>query len=160
MEENDNNKVPRYRTMRSIIEHQIRLREARQLREAMGYQHERNALGTTPAPRPRRETPAAKKLASRDLQVVKQKLVDVGLIKDGEWMGSPSQFKELVYSLSAQWDVENRGGYAWIDCARWAGYPTDKNSIKIAQNAGRVNPGEARGDIAETIREICLNPTK
>ncbi len=108
----------------------------------------------------RRETPAAKMLASQELQVVKQKLVDTGLIKDGEWMGSPAQFKELVYSLHAQWDVENRGGYAWIDCARWAGYPTDKNSIKSAQNAGKVNPGEALGDIADTIREICLKPTK
>lgn len=106
------------------------------------------------------ETPAAKKLASPELQVVRQKLVDAGFIKDGKWMLSPVHFKELVFTLRAQWDVENRGGYAWTDCARWAGYPTDKNSIKIAQNAGKVNPGEALGDIAETIRNLCLNHTK
>lgn len=160
MEENDNNKAPKFGTMADAIQHQIQLIRARQLREAMGYQHENKVPGITPAPRPRRESPASKKLASRELQVVKQKLVGAGLIKDGEWMGSPAQFKELVYSLRVQWDVENRGGYAWIDCARWAGYPTDKNSIKSAQNAGRVNPGEALGDIADTIREICLKPTK
>lgn len=108
----------------------------------------------------KRKSTAAIRLRSPELQEVRQKLVNAGLIVDDQWTGSPAQFKELVYSLNTQWGVENRGGYAWLDCARWVGYSTDKNAIKTAQNAGRVNPGETLGDIAETIRQICQKPTK
>lgn len=117
-------------------------------------------LTKTQGEAPKRKTAAAKKLASQELQDVRRNLIDAGLIENGLFMGGPALFKELVYNLHAQWGIENRGGYAWKDCAHWAGYPDDKNSIKSAQNAGIINPGNALGDKAEAIRRICLKPTK
>ena len=124
------------------------------------YTHKGARPGSKRKARRETETPAARKLAKPELQAVREKLVEAGLIVDGRWVESHALFKELVYCIHDQWDVENRGGYPWTPCALWVGYPTDKNSLKMAQNAGMSNPGDALGDIAENIRQICQKPTK
>lgn len=99
----------------------------------------------------KRISAAAKKLATPELQAVKQKLVDAELINDGGWAGSPAEFGCLVQQLSEQYKVANNGGMAWTACAEWAGYT---GSINAARNAIDANPN-TRGDNAETIRRIC-----
>lgn len=99
----------------------------------------------------KRISAAAKKLATPELQAVKQKLVDAGLINDGGWAGSPAEFGCLVQELLEQYNVANNGGMAWTACAEWAGYT---GSINAARNAIDANPN-TRGDNAETIRRIC-----
>lgn len=99
----------------------------------------------------KRISAAAKKLATPELQAVKQKLVDAELINDGGWAGSPAEFGCLVQELSEQYKVANNGGMAWTACAEWAGYT---GSINAARNAIDANPN-TRGDNAETIRRIC-----
>lgn len=101
----------------------------------------------------KRISAAAKKLATPELQAVKQKLVDAELINDGGWAGSPAEFGCLVQELSEQYNVANNGGMAWTACAEWAGYT---GSINAARNAIDANPN-TRGDNAETIRRICKN---
>lgn len=86
------------------------------------------------------------------LQELKQELVGVGLIVDGQWDGSPAEYGELVRRLKEDCGVENRGGYAWKDCRLFAGYT---GSDKSAQNAITSNQGDVRGDRAATIRRIC-----
>ena len=99
----------------------------------------------------KRETAAAKKLASQELQEVKQELAKAGLIVNGQWEGSPAEFGCLVLELYEQRKVANNGGKAWKDCAKWAGFP---GSINAARNAIDANPN-TRGDNAESIRRIC-----
>lgn len=99
----------------------------------------------------KRISAAAKKLATPELQAVKQKLVDAELINDGRWAGSPAEFGCLVQELLEQYKVANNGGMAWTACAEWAGYT---GSINAARNAIDANPN-TRGDNAETIRRIC-----
>jgi hypothetical protein len=101
--------------------------------------------------KPKRISAAAKKLATPELQAVKQKLVDAELINDGGWAGSPAEFGCLVQELLEQYKVANNGGMAWTACAEWAGYT---GSINAARNAIDANPN-TRGDNAETIRRIC-----
>ena len=99
----------------------------------------------------KRISAAAKKLATPELQAVKQKLVDAELINDGGWAGSAAEFGCLVQELLEQYKVTNNGGMAWTACAEWAGYT---GSINAARNAIDANPN-TRGDNAETIRRIC-----
>lgn len=99
----------------------------------------------------KRETAAAKRLASPELQEVKQELAKAGLIVNGQWEGSPAEFGCLVFELYEQRKVANNGGKAWKDCAKWAGFP---GSINAARNAIDANPN-TRGDNAESIRRIC-----
>lgn len=101
--------------------------------------------------KPKRISAAAKKLATPELQAVKQELVDAGLIKDGKWTGSTAEFGCLVLELLEQYKVATNGGRAWTACKNWAGY---EDSIKSARNANDANPN-TRGDNAETIRRIC-----
>ena len=101
--------------------------------------------------KPKRISAVAKKLATPELQAVKQKLVDAELINDGGWAGSPAEFGCLVQELLEQYKVANNGGMAWTACAEWAGYT---GSINAARNAIDANPN-TRGDNAETIRRIC-----
>ncbi len=98
----------------------------------------------------KRISAAAKKLATPELQAVKQKLVDAELINDGGWAGSPAEFGCLVQELLEHYKVTNNGGMAWTACAEWAGYT---GSINAARNAIDANPN-TRGDNAETIRRI------
>lgn len=97
-------------------------------------------------------TAAAKRLASMNLQELKQDLIKAGLIVAGKWEGTPAEYGELVRHLKDDCGVENRGGYAWKDCRPFAGY---HGSDKSAQNAITSNQGDVRGDRAETIRRIC-----
>ena len=99
----------------------------------------------------KRETAAAKRLASQELQEVKPELEKAGLILEGQWEGTPAEFGCLVLELFEQHKVANNGGKAWKDCAKWAGYT---GSINAARNAIDANPN-TRGDNAETIRRIC-----
>lgn len=101
----------------------------------------------------KRDTAAAARLASQELQEVKQELVDAGLIEDGRWTGSPAEYGELVRHLKEDCGVENRGGYAWKDCRGFVGY---EGSDKSAQNAITSNAGNIRSDAAAIIRDICV----
>ena len=106
---------------------------------------------TATAQKKQRDTAAAKRLVSQELQEVKQGLVKAGLIVGGRWQGTPAEFGCLVLELYEQHKVANNGGKAWTACKSWAGY---EGSIKSARNAIDANPN-TRGDNAETIRRIC-----
>lgn len=151
MEENDNNKAPKFGTFADAIQHQIQLMRARQLREAMGYKQENNAPGITPAPRPKKQSKAEIRLQSQELQKVKSKLIAAGIIKDGAWQGTPAEFGCLVAELQDERGINNHGRRAWKECAEWAGY---KDSIKSARNAIEQHR-DTEGPTADDIRNIC-----
>lgn len=100
----------------------------------------------------REPTAAAKRLASQDLQALKQELIKAGLIAEGRWEGTPAEYGELVRHLKDDCGVENRGGHAWQACRPFAGY---QGSDKSAQNAITSNQGDIRGERAAMIRRIC-----
>ncbi len=97
-----------------------------------------------------KESKAAARLQSQELQEVKAKLIAAGIIIDGVWQGTPAEFGCLVLELYENRGITN-GGKAWTDCKTWAGY---KDSIKSARNAIDSNP-TTRGPIADKIRMIC-----
>ena len=97
-----------------------------------------------------KESKAAARLQSQELQEVKAKLIAAGIIVNGVWQGTPAEFGCLVLELYENRGITN-GGKAWTDCKTWAGY---KDSIKSARNAIDSNP-TTRGPIADKIRMIC-----
>lgn len=97
-----------------------------------------------------KESKAAARLQSRELQEVKARLIAAGIIVDGIWQGTPAEFGCLVLELYEYRDITN-GGKPWTDCKAWAGYD---GSIQSARNAIASNP-TTRGPIADKIRTIC-----
>lgn len=98
-----------------------------------------------------RKTAAARRLESPELQAVKEKLTQAGIIKGGKWQGTPAEFGCLVAELHEQHNVSSRGARAWKDVARWAGYEGNTHSARAAIES---NPN-TRGPIADKIRAIC-----
>ncbi len=94
---------------------------------------------------------AAARLQSQELQEVKSKLIEAGIIAGGQWQGSHAEFGCLVVELFEQKGVAHYGGRAWKDCAMWAGYSDDTEK---ARKAIEANPN-TRGPIADKIRTIC-----
>lgn len=101
--------------------------------------------------KPKRISAAAKKLATPELQAVKQKLVDAGLIKDGKWTGIPAEFGFLVTELSYTHYVINGERKAWIECADWAGYD---GKIQSARKGIEQHP-DMETPITDIIRDAC-----
>lgn len=101
--------------------------------------------------KPKRISAAAKKLATPELQAVKQKLVDAGLIKDGKWTGISAEFGFLVNELSYTHYVINGERKAWIECADWAGFDGNIQSARkgIEQHPDMDTP------ITDIIRDAC-----
>lgn len=102
--------------------------------------------------KPKRISAAAKKLATPELQAVKQKLVDAGLIKDGKWMGSYSEFGFLVNELSYTHYVIKGERKAWVECAEWAGFPIEHK--QSARNGIEQHP-DMDTPITDIIRDAC-----
>lgn len=102
-------------------------------------------------PRTKKQSKAAERLQSQELQEVKSKLIAAGIIKDGLWQGTAAEFGCLVLELFEYRGIARNGGKAWADCKTWAGY---NDSIKSARNAIDSNP-TTRGPIADKIRAIC-----
>lgn len=98
-----------------------------------------------------KESKAATRLQSQELQEVKSKLIAAGIIIDGVWQGTPAEFGCLVVELFEHRGIANNGAKAWTDCKTWAGYD---GSIQSARNAIASNP-TTRGPIADKIRMIC-----
>lgn len=99
-----------------------------------------------------KESKAAARLQSQELQEVKAKLIAAGIIVDGVWQGTPAEFGCLVLELYECFGIKaGNGGRPWADCKAWAGYD---GSIKSARNAIDSNP-TSRGPIADKIRTIC-----
>lgn len=96
--------------------------------------------------------PEAIKRADATLRAIKNELEKFGLINNGCWAGSPSEFGELVRHLKEDCGVENRGGHAWEYCRLYFGY---QGSIKSAQNSITSNQGNITSDAAAVIRRIC-----
>lgn len=101
--------------------------------------------------KPKRISAAAKKLATPELQAVKQKLVDAGLIKDGKWTGIAAEFGFLVTELSYTHYVMNGERKAWIECADWAGYD---GNIQSARKGIEQHP-DMETPITDIIRDAC-----
>lgn len=102
--------------------------------------------------KPKRISAAAKKLATPELQAVKQKLVDAGLIKDGKWTRSYSEFGFLVNELSYTHYVINGERKAWVECAEWAGFPIEHK--QSARNGIEQHP-DMDTPITDIIRDAC-----
>ncbi len=101
-----------------------------------------------------RPIPEAIKRSDATLRAIKIELEKFGLINNGCWVGSPSEYAELVRHLKEDCGVENRGGYAWGYCRLFFGY---QGSDKSAQNAITSNVGNITSDAAAVIRRICQN---
>ena len=101
--------------------------------------------------RPKKQSKAAARLQSQELQEVKSKLIAAGIIKDGEWQGTPAEFGCLVAELQDERGINNHGRRAWKECAEWASY---KDSIKSARNAIEQHR-DTEGPTADAIRNIC-----
>lgn len=115
------------------------------------YTHKGARPGSQRKARRETETPAARKLAKPELQAVRKKLVEAGIIVDGVWQGTPAEFGCLVLELFEYRGIAGSGGKPWTDCKAWAGYD---GSIQSARNAIASNP-TTRGPIADKIRTIC-----
>lgn len=101
--------------------------------------------------KPMRISAAAKKLATPELQAIKQKLVDAGLIKDGKWTGIAAEFGFLVTELCYTHYVTNGERKAWIECANWAGYD---GNIQSARKGIEQHP-DMETPITDIIRDAC-----
>lgn len=156
MEENDNNKAPKFGTMADAIQHQIQLIRARQLRDAVRSQHENNAPGITPAPRSKIESEAAARLLTQELQEVKSKLIEAEIIVDGRWAKQVSDFACLAtelketFGIVAEHKQNGKHRYAWIEYCLFAGFPVEKK--ESARGCSLYNQ---HSQTANRIRAIC-----
>ena len=104
------------------------------------------------APRPRKQSKAAMRLQSQELQEVKSKLIAAGIIVDGVWQGTPAEFGCLVNELRDERGINDHGRRAWKEVAKWAGYDGNIESARSAIEK-HIDTG---GDVADNIRVICL----
>lgn len=103
-------------------------------------------------PSPKKQSKAAARLQSQELQEVKEKLIASGIIENGEWQGTPAEFGCLVNELRDERGINDHGRRAWKEVARWAGY---HGNIESARSAIEKNI-DTEGDVADKIRAICL----
>lgn len=103
------------------------------------------------AARPRKQSKAAARLQSQELQEVKTKLIAAGIIVDGVWQGTPAEFGCLVNELFCERRVSNHGGKAWAACANWVGYHDNIDSARSAIEKHQ----DTEGPTADLIRNIC-----
>ena len=99
----------------------------------------------------KRGTAAAARLASRELQEVKSKLIAAGIIIDGVWQGTPAEFGCLVNELFAERRVSDHGRRAWRVCADWVGY---QGNIASSRSCIEKHP-DTEGPTADLIMTIC-----
>lgn len=100
-----------------------------------------------------KESKAATRLQSQELQEVKAKLIAAGIIKDGVWQGTPAEFGCLVNELRDERGISNHGRRAWEEVISWAGYRDNKESARSAIEKHI----DTEGDVADKIRAICLS---
>ncbi len=107
------------------------------------------------ANKPKRMTAAAKKLATPELQEVKLKLVDAGLIVNGQWVASVAEFECLVKELGkAEYDGgfginTDKGNLARKECANFVGFTGDLESARSNTYHEQHSPN------ANLIKTIC-----
>lgn len=105
--------------------------------------------------KPKRMTAAAKKLATPELQEVKLKLVDAGLIVNGQWVASVAEFECLVKELGkAEYDGgfginTDKGNLARKECANFVGFTGDLESARSNTYHEQHSPN------ANLIKNIC-----
>lgn len=105
--------------------------------------------------KPKRMTAAAKKLATPELQEVKLKLVDAGLIVNGQWVASVAEFECLVKELGkAEYDGgfginTDKGNLARKECANFVGFTGDLESARSNTYHEQHSPN------ANLIKTIC-----
>lgn len=104
-----------------------------------------------PAQRPKKQSKAAARLQSQELQEVKAKLIAAGIINDDGWQGTPAEFGCLVNELRDERGINDHGRRTWKEVARWAGY---HDNIESARSAIEKNV-DTEGDVADKIRAIC-----
>lgn len=95
-------------------------------------------------------TEMEEKFASQELQEVKQELVKAGLIVDGRWTGTPSQFECLVKMFSDVFGIKTKKGtLARKACASFVGFTGNLD------NARSNTHSEQRSPNAKLIKAIC-----
>lgn len=103
----------------------------------------------------KRISAAAKKLATPELQEVKLKLVDAGLIVNGQWVASVAEFECLVKELGkAEHDGgfginTDKGNLARMECANFVGFTGDLESARSNTYHEQHSPN------ANLIKTIC-----
>ena len=102
-------------------------------------------------PRPKKQSKAAARLQSQELQEVKSKLIAAGIIVDGDWQCSPAEFGCLVNELRDERGINDHGRRAWKLCANWVGY---HGNIESARSAIEKHI-DTEGPTADLIRDIC-----
>lgn len=103
--------------------------------------------------RPKKQSKAAARLQSQELQEVKAKLIAAGIINDDGWQGTPAEFGCLVNELRDERGINDHGRRAWKEVARWAEY---HGNIESARSAIEKHI-DTEGDVADKIRAICLS---